>query len=426
MRRRIKLETYHPRSGRLYRTRAERRHRLLTAAIVVTALAAIAGAAWAITARLPLTLPRTRTAAEKPAAKPAASNAASATTGATAGSPARHTGVVATLAPSAVATTSSASDTITIAAAGDMIFDRNVSALIRQAGGAAPLAEVAQRLAAADLAIANLESPLSDRGTRAKGKDVTFRGLPSAIEGLKLAGFDALSMANNHVLDYGPDALADTVDALDAAGIAHSGAGANQDAAWAPASVNARGAKVAYLAYSHIVPAGFIAQPNRAGLASGRWDAARVMNAVREAKKTNDYVIVSFHWGVEYQDNANAEQRKWAHDVIDAGADMVLAHHPHVIQGVEFYQGKLIAYSLGDFVFDHYSRKTGEAFILEAELGPDGTPSATAVPVYLDKYGRPEYVTGAEARTILDRLATISRPYGTTVQIDGDVARITP
>ncbi|TLM98076.1 MAG: hypothetical protein FDZ75_03205, partial [Actinobacteria bacterium] len=111
--------------------------------------------------------------------------------------------------------------------------------------------------------------------------------------------------------------------------------------------------------------------------------------------------------------------------VIDAGADMVLAHHPHVIQGVEFYNGKLIAYSLGDFVFDHYSRKTGEAFILEATLGPDGTSSATAIPVYLDSYGRPEYVTGAEARTILKRLAKISQPYGTNVTIDGDVARIT-
>ena len=106
---------------------------------------------------------------------------------------------------------------------------------------------------------------------------------------------------------------------------------------------------------------------------------------------------------------------------------MVLSHHPHVIQGVEYYNGKLIAYSLGDFVFDHYSRKTGEAFILEAELGPNGVANARAVPVYLDDtYGVPDYVTGREATVILKRLKTISAPRKTIVEIDGDIGRIRP
>jgi hypothetical protein len=106
---------------------------------------------------------------------------------------------------------------------------------------------------------------------------------------------------------------------------------------------------------------------------------------------------------------------------------MILAHHPHVIQGVEFYKGRLIAYSLGDFVFDHYSRKTGEAFILEAELGPDGTPEALAVPVYLhDTYGHPAIIKGAHATDILARLKDISAKHGTTVRVKNSQARLLP
>jgi poly-gamma-glutamate synthesis protein (capsule biosynthesis protein) len=307
-----------------------------------------------------------------------------------------------------------------------MIFDRRVKALVHAKGGEAPLRHVASRLEAADLAIGNLESTLSGRGTRNAAKDVTFRGHPDGIEALRAAGFDAVSLANNHVLDYGPKPLADTVKALDESGIGHSGAGEDQDAAWEPATLHSREASVADLAFSHIVPAGFIAQSDRAGLASGKFDPERVEKAVRRAKRTHDYVIVSFHWGVEYEADANATQRKWAKRVIDAGADMVLAHHPHVIQGIEFYKGRMIAYSLGDFVFDHYSRETGESFILEAELGPDGTPSAVAVPVYLDTDGSPDIVTGKAAARILKRLKRISAPFGTTVDIDGDVARIAP
>jgi len=301
-----------------------------------------------------------------------------------------------------------------------------VKALIKIAGGEAPLARVASILKAADVAIANLESTLASSGKKNADKDVTFRGDPRGIESLKIAELDAVSLANNHVLDYGPEPLLDTIKALDKAGIGHAGAGKNKTAAWAPATIERNGTSTAYLAYSHIVPAGFIAQDDRAGFASGRQDMSLVEDAIREAKKTHDYVIVSFHWGVEYTDNPTGEQVKNAHRAIDAGADMVLAHHPHVIQGVEFYKDGLIAYSLGDFVFDHYSRKTGEAFILNASMGPDGITDVNAIPVYLDKYGRPEVVTGSEGRSILKRLKAISAPLGTTVTITGDTASIRP
>lgn len=310
-----------------------------------------------------------------------------------------------------------------------MLFDRQVKVLIDAEGGEAPLARVAARLSRSDVTVGNLETTLAEGGKRNPVKEpkYAFRGHPDGIAGLELAGFDAVSLANNHMLDYGWNPLRDTIASLDAAGIGHAGAGADTEAAWTPATIEtSSGATVAYLAFTHILPPGFLAGADRPGVASGKMDMRLVTRAVKRARKKHDYVIVSFHWGVEYVDDANRDQVKWAHQTIDAGADMVLAHHPHVIQGVEFYKGRLIAYSLGDFVFDHYSRKTGEAFILEAELGPHGTPEARAVPVYLDTRGRPEIVKGSHAREILTRLKKISDKHGTTVTLTGSKARLTP
>jgi poly-gamma-glutamate synthesis protein (capsule biosynthesis protein) len=316
--------------------------------------------------------------------------------------------------------------TLSISAVGDMIFDRQVKVLIAKSGGAAPLAEVAKHLSAADVTVGNLESPLSTGGVKNATKDVTFRGDPRGVEGLVSSGFDFLSLANNHVLDYGEDALAGTVAALDARDIAHAGAGADKDAAWKPAVVTRDGATVAFLSFSHILPPGFIATSSHGGLAQGRNNMDAVVTAIRSAKQEYDYVIVSFHWGVEYQDDANAEQVRDARKAVDAGADMVLSHHPHVIQGLEYYKGRLIAYSLGDFVFDHYSRKTGEAFILDAKLGPDGVTDVKTTPVYLDSYGKPEFVSGSTASVILERLKLISAKHNAVVSIDGNGATVTP
>ncbi len=401
------LRTYR-RSVIQSRHRAARRRAIGWGLAAVVLVAVIAGAVWFAVAD-----------PQKPAPAPA-----------TPASSAETTAAAAEPTPTPVAAPEPARvPTITVAGVGDMLFDRQVKALVESQGGEAPLKPVASRLAAADVTVGNLETTLANSGERNPVKEpkYAFRGAPAGIQGLKLAGFDAVSLANNHAMDYGWDPMRDTIASLDEAGIGHSGVGENTEAAWKPATIETEsGATVAYLAYTHILPPGFLASEERPGVASGKMDMDLITDAIREAKKTHDYVIVSFHWGVEYEDYANGDQVAKAHKVIDAGADMVLAHHPHVIQGVEFYNGRLIAYSLGDFVFDHYSRKTGESFILEAELGPDGVANATAKPVYLDEYGRPEYVSGKEARVILDRLSDISAPHGTTIDIDGDSARILP
>jgi poly-gamma-glutamate synthesis protein (capsule biosynthesis protein) len=199
----------------------------------------------------------------------------------------------------------------------------------------------------------------------------------------------------------------------------------DDEAAWTPAVIELDpDTSLAYFGFSHILPPGFVAGDDRAGVAAARLDMDRMQDAVAAAKEEHDYVIVSYHWGIEYKDDANGDQVRDARATIDAGADMVLSHHPHVIQGVEVYGDGLIAYSLGDFVFDHYSRKTGEAFILEAQMGRTGITDVTFTPVYLDGYGAPDVVTGSEADAILDRLELISGRHGTTLAREGDVARL--
>lgn len=219
-------------SRRSLRTAAARRRRRALAVVggAVTLTLVLGTGGWAVYSA-------GRDGAASSTAGAPAQAAQTAPTSATAGKPAVSASAATAATSGAKAPAATRPATVTVAAVGDMIFDRRVKTLIANEGGAAPLARVASRLRKADIAIGNLESPLSDGGKRNAEKDVTFRGDPRAIEGLKASGFDFLALANNHVLDYGPKALADSISLLDDAGIGHAGAGKNQSAAWKPAVV---------------------------------------------------------------------------------------------------------------------------------------------------------------------------------------------
>lgn len=315
---------------------------------------------------------------------------------------------------------------VVIGAVGDMMFGRGVADYMHAHGGRALLSSVAGEVAAADVAIGNLEGPLAEGGARAKGKDTTLLGDPRAVEGLKSAGFDVVGLANNHTLDYGASALSSTLTGLDRAGIRHAGAGTDETSAYRAATfVTPQGVRVAVLSYSHVVPLGFPAVRSHPGIARSRFRMDRVARDIKKARSSHDLVVIMLHWGTEYKEKPSSEQREDAHTAIDAGADLVVGHHPHVIQGIETYKGRPIAYSLGDFVFDHYSRATGESFILSARFGPGKAPVLTVTPTYLDETsGRPSVVQGTAAARILTRLQRISRPLNSDVRIHGDIATI--
>ena len=337
--------------------------------------------------------------------------------------------VLVTAAPTTTAppTTTTTAPPLFVAAGGDVMGDRQVGTFIDARGGQAVLADVATLLADAHVAFVNLESPLSDQGTRNKDKSVTFRGRTALVEGLAAAGVDVVSLANNHALDWAAPALLDTISRLTQSGIAVAGAGPDLEAARAPALLDTPAGRVAVLAYTDVLPVGFSAGAARPGVNPARGDPERLLADVAGAAAASDYVIVSFHWGLEYEGYAHEGQRSLAHDVVDAGADLVIGHHPHVLQGLEIYKDRLIAYSLGDFVFDHYSRATGEAVVLRVTIRPSGPPSFTIVPVYLvDPHGIPAPVFGEEADAILTRMEEFSGRLGLTLVRAGDVAGYSP
>jgi hypothetical protein len=324
-------------------------------------------------------------------------------------------------------TTTTEPPPLTVAASGDVLGDRGPGLFMDKNGGEPLFAEVKPFLETAMLAFVNVEGPISNVGARASWKEYTFRGRPALADGLAYAGIDVISLANNHSVDYGTKALLGTFVRLDAAGVQYAGAGPDAASAAAPAMLITPAGMVACLAYTDIIPGGFTAGSETPGVNATTPDRKKLLAAVAAADEKADFVIVSFHWGEEYTGEANRDQRKLAHQVVDAGADLVLGHHPHVLQGLELYRNRLIAYSLGDFVWDHYRPVTGETVILQMTVPRAGPPSFEVVPIYLDEVtGVPAPVTGDHAASILGRLAGFSADLGLELTISGDRAYFEP
>lgn len=239
-------------------------------------------------------------------------------------------------------------------------------------------ADVAAVLQGADLCFGQMECPVSDRGSPSPHARLAMRTAPATAAAIRAAGFGAMSLAGNHVLDFGAEALADTLAHMAGAGIAVCGAGGNLAEARRPALLEAAGRRVAVLAYSSILPAGYAADKARPGCAplrahtlyeqvepdqpgtpprihtfADRADLAALEADVRAARGQADLVLVSLHWGIHFVRAQVADyQREIAHAAIRAGADAILGHHPHLLKGVEFIAGKPVFYSLGNFAIE--------------------------------------------------------------------------
>ena len=333
---------------------------------------------------------------------------------------------------------------VSFATTGDLIFWREVADFIDMNGGAAAMEGIADLLDDADVTISNLESPLSTNESEpVPAKDVYIIGRPEGIEGMKNSGIDIVSLANNHIADYTGPALQDTLDALDAAGIKYAGAGMNEAAADAEGvrnaalhllllvgDVDAEILAVAFISWTDIVPDYFVAFGDEPGVASARLNMDAALKKVKDAKSTHDIVIVAMHWGIEYQDYADEDQQITpAHQLVDAGADVVLGNHPHVLQGIEFYKDSLIAYAHGNCVFRQSFDVgyTHESYVMHFDITQDGIQNLRVTPLYLsDEYGIPSVATGEQAQITLNRLAEVSDGMNTAFEIQGDVASVRP
>lgn len=242
--------------------------------------------------------------------------------------------------------------------------------------------ELVDEMNGADLMMLNNEFPYSLRGAKTPNKSYTFRADPKRVKILEEMGVDIVSLANNHALDYGPDALEDTFTTLEEAGIEYVGAGRNMDRAKAPVYITVQGKKIAFVAASHVIFAmDWYATDTRMGMV-GTYDPTIILESIKEAKENSDYVIIFVHWGVERQDTPEKYQRNLAKKYIDAGADAVIGCHPHVMQGFEFYKGKPIAYSLGNYWFSSAKKEAG---LLKLYLDPNGTVRVQFLPTMGDK-----------------------------------------
>ena len=319
-------------------------------------------------------------------------------------------------APSATAAAHTVVPTITVSAVGDICFASAPGRLIKSEGAKAPFSQVAAILKAATVTVGNLECVLSRRGSPMPGKGYTFEGDPAAVKGLTYAGFDLLAMANNHAVDFGRTALLDTISNLDKAGLGHAGAGSKWTRAVEPDIIVRNGARIALLSFCQIGPASFAATRSRSGTAY-TFDMNTVTSAIESARKKADYVIVAFHWGIERRTTPTSTQVKFGRAAINAGADLVLSHHPHIIEGVEFYRGKLIAYSLGNFVFSPGTASGHDTLILTVKLTPRKIVAVDAYPCMIDGNGRPVPAKGGNLTRIIKAIRTTSKGRGTVVTV---------
>jgi poly-gamma-glutamate synthesis protein (capsule biosynthesis protein) len=283
---------------------------------------------------------------------------------------------------------------VVLAAVGDVTFGEQVGPGVEEHGGAYPWRRVAKTLHSADVTVGNLETAVSTRGEPVD-KQYTFRGPPQALPPLEtLAGFDVLSLANNHSGDYGDAALLDTIRLVRAAGIAPIGAGADERQARRPAIVEAGGLRIAFLGYSDVNPFGFPATATTPGTA--RAETAAIDADVRAARRRADLVACFFHWGVELRPDPDARQQRLAAACLNAGAKLVLGAHPHVLGPLARpTRSTLVAWSLGNFVFPS-SGAPARTAILHAELDRRGVRGYRLLPVAIDGY-TPRLVRAGQA-----------------------------
>ncbi len=318
----------------------------------------------------------------------------------------------------------SSGEEISIVAVGDIMLGHGVETIIRQKGPDYPFINVRSALQQSDLVFGNLEAPLTKETDqvvwdyskvvsdpikvdgRIVGTSIYCRANPTAVKGLVYAGFDVLSIANNHIMDFGRNGLSDTVALLQEHGIQYMGAGKDLETARKPVIIDCKGIRVGFLAFGSV----YSARRNRAGVAPIEY----AVNDTRKLKENADIIIVSIHQGQMERYPSPAEVQL-LHSIIDAGASLILRHHPHYFQGIETYKRGLIAYSLGNFVFDYEidptwrdDKDARESIILQCTLTKEGVKEFTATPIVIGSEFSPIILSPEKASKIMNRLSSLS------------------
>ncbi|GMR21414.1 MAG: CapA family protein [Gammaproteobacteria bacterium] len=312
----------------------------------------------------------------------------------------------------------------TITAVGDIMLGGSATAEMQRYGYDHPFAQTHDYLHGADITFGNLEGPLTHGGDSATEKKYVFKSPPEKVaSALAQAGFDVMSLANNHALDYGVKGLTDTTNALNNSGIGFIGAGENLDQAREAYIIVRNGIRFAFLAYSLTFPETFWAKENQPGTAFGH--ARHIQEDVLAARQVADVVLVSFHWGRESTTDLRPYQIALAKTAIQSGASAVIGHHPHILQAVERYRDGLILYSLGNFAFGSYSRKARVSVIAQIIFRGSMLQRLEMIPIDVDNVNvifQPTPLRGEAANEVIKTLQTLSASRGTMLEQKGDKA----
>lgn len=282
--------------------------------------------------------------------------------------------------------------TITLIATGDVMLGRTINSNnIKNNNFLYPFEKTAEFLKAADLTLINLEGPLNSP-CPAKNDGMIFCGDVRNIEGLKFADIDVANLANNHSSNYGKEGLLQTEQLLTDAGILISGLNG-------VTYKEIKGYKIAFLGFNDI-------DPRNAGVTPANEEI--IKNEIEDAKSKSDFIIVSFHWGVEYQSQPTTKQKYLAHFAVDNGADLIIGNHPHWFQPVEIYNNKIIAYSHGNFIFDQsWSQKTQEGIIGIYTIYENKIVDVEFIPNIIKK-GQPEIAQKPDKERLISELKSQS------------------
>lgn len=304
---------------------------------------------------------------------------------------------------------------VSLSAVGDIMAIAGAGAAMRQHGDSYPFEPVTEILASADLVFGNLEMPICpDPGQKPHFADVCpdFYSPPGMAHALKMAGFTVINLANNHMMDWGVDGLDFTIKNLQAAGMDTIGAGHNLAEARHPAIVVCNNLRVGFLGYSEVGP--WVATDHTPGVAP--LNRPMILNDITLLRPQVDLLVVSLHTGC-LSDYASPEDRQLAHDAVTRGADLILGHGPHVVQGIETYRQRVIVYSMGNFMIDLASgnvenktmlREHLDSLIIEAALLPGSQPQVDFTPVVISPAFQVQPADAESAARIRARVARIS------------------
>ena len=293
-------------------------------------------------------------------------------------------------------------------AAGDFNVAHWITPILEKRGVEFPFKYIKDYLFSADLVFVNLEAPFCNDGVPFE-KNFVFKVPESHVNTLKAGNINLVSLANNHILDYRMPCLETTVQLLKKEKIQFAGAGNTFAEAQKPAVFEINGIQFAFFAYSMTLPKYFFATDSSGGTAYPEYKVMR--DSISKYDKMVDFVLVSFHWGQELTDIPKDYQQKYAHWAIDFGADIILGHHPHVLQGIERYKNKFIFYSLANFVFASYSNKAVESIIIDLNFTKNGIENISIVPINVNNYNvyfQPKIIDSSKKIKIIDYINSVS------------------